>query len=121
MKDVSNGDRVIENATKNAGSWIDSGEAKKAVNSALEALRKCSEYLSQVDFSRMKPEVAARTGAYLAKTVDEVARLIEFSQGKADSRPDIGLGAMLPLFTNEQFAQLNRWIDEAKASGRLVQ
>jgi hypothetical protein len=121
MKNYSYGDKVIENAVQEAAGWMKTGEATKAVNSAIEALRRVSEYLAQVDFAGMKPEVAARTGAYLAKMVDEIARLVEFSQGKADSRPEIGLRDLLPVLTDEQFKELTRWVDEAKAAGRLTQ
>jgi hypothetical protein len=121
MKNYSYGDQVIENAVQEANGWMNTGEATKAVNSAIDALRKVAEYLAQTDFAGMKPEVAARTGAYLAKMVDEIARLVEFSQGKVDSRPDIGVGDLLRVLTNEQFEQFNRWIDEAMASGRLTQ
>jgi len=121
MKIYSYGDQVIENAVQEAAGWMKTGEAAKAVNSAIDALRKVAEYLAEADFAGMKPEVAARTGAYLAKMVDEIARLVEFSQGKPDSRPAIGLGDLLPVLTDEQFKQLSQWIDEAKTAGRLVQ
>ena len=121
MKDPNYGDRVIENAMDEATGWIQAGEAINAVNSGITALKRVAKELSQADFSTMKPEVAARTAAYIAKMVDEVARLIEFSQGKADSRPDPGLGELLKLLTDKQFETFGQWIDEAKASGRLAQ
>src|SRR5262245_35372550 len=104
MKVSKYGDKVINNAMEAATGWMDSDEAARAVNTAIEALNKVSEYIAQADLTNMKPEIAARTLAHLAKMIDEVARLVEFAHGKADSRPAPGLSELLPLLTNEQFA-----------------
>ena len=108
------GDRVIAKAMEDATHWMESGEAKAAVNSAIKALNGVSAYLATCDFSSMKPEVAAKTATHLAKAIDETTRLIELTQGRPDSRQNSGLSELLPLLTNEQFATLCRWIEEAE-------
>jgi len=113
-QDRSYGDKVIAKAMEEATHWMESGEAKAAVNSAIKALNGVSAYLATCDFSSMKPDVAAKTAAHLAKTIDETSRLIELTQGRPDSRPNGGLRELLPLLTNEQFQTLSRWIEEAQ-------
>jgi hypothetical protein len=112
--DRTYGDRVIDKAMEEATHWMESGEAKAAVNSAIKALNGVSAYLATCDFSTMKPDVAAKTATHLAKAIDETARLIELTQGRPDSRQNTGLSELLPLLTNEQFATLGRWIEEAE-------
>lgn len=114
MKSFRYGDKVMDNAMDAATGWLDRDEAAKAVNTAIAALNKVSDYIAQADVTNMKPEIAARTLAHIAKMIDEVARLVEFSRGKADSRPAPGLGELLPYLTNEQFETLSRWIEEAQ-------
>ena len=111
------GDKVIAKAMEEATHWMESGEAKAAVNSAIKALNGVSAYLATCDFSSMKPEVAAKTATHLAKAIDETTRLIELTQGRPDSRPNGGLSELLPLLTDEQFQTLSRWIAEAQQKG----
>ena len=112
--DRTYGDKVIVKAMEDATHWMESGEAKSAVNSAIKALNGVSAYLATCDFSTMKPDVAAKTATHLAKAIDETTRLIELTNGRPDSRPNGGLSELLPLLTNEQFQTLSRWIEEAQ-------
>ena len=43
--------------------------------------------------------------------IDDTARLIHFTQGKPDSRPGSGQGEWLKALTNEQFAQVQLWVE----------
>jgi len=113
-QDKTYGDKVIAKAMEDATHWMESGEAKAAVNSAIKALNGVSAYLATCDFSSMKPDVAAKTATHLAKAIDETARLIELTQGRPDSRPNGGLSELLPLLTDEQFRTLGQWIEEAE-------
>jgi len=113
-QDRSYGDRVIAKAMEEATHWMESGEAKAAVNSAIKALNAVSAHLAACDFSALKPDVAAKTATHLAKAIDETARLIELTQGRPDSRQNTGLSELLPLLTNEQFETLFEWVEEAK-------
>src|SRR5262245_13467525 len=116
-QDRTYGDKVIAKAMEDATHWMESGEAKAAVNSAIKALNGVSAYLATCDFSSMKPDVAAKTATHLAKTIDETTRLIEPTQGRPDSRSSGRLSDLLPLLTDEQFQTLSGWIEEAKQKG----
>jgi len=123
VNDNTYGDQVIDNAMADATGWLQAGEAKKAVNSGITALKRAAEELAHADFASMKPEIAARTAAYLAKMIDEVSRLIEFAAGKADSRPEVTVSAFLLELTDEELAFFDKALAriEAKAAGRPVQ
>ena len=113
-QDKTYGDKVIAKAMEDATHWMESGEAKAAVNSAIKALNGVSAYLATCDFSTMKPDVAAKTATHFAKAIDETARLIELTQGRPDSRQNTGLSEILALLTNEQLATLWQWVEEAE-------
>ena len=73
----------------------ETGAAIRSLNDAILAMAKIAEVMKTADYSKMKPENAAKTMSYLAKMVDEVVRLMEFAKGNPDSRPDIGAGLTL--------------------------
>ena len=89
--------------------------AEVAIADSITALSKIAFELKSQDYQGKDPDKIARTGAYLAKIVDETVRLIEFLDGNPDSRPDIGLGDMLKYLTAEQFRQFSQWIEEGRA------
>ena len=59
-----------------------------------------------------RPETVARALSLTAKMIDDTARLIHFTQGKPDSRPGSGQGEWLKALTNEQFAQVQLWVED---------
>ena len=89
-------------------------EAEEAISNAVIALQKIAAELAAQDYQGKDPDKIARTGAYLAKIVDETVRLIEYLDGNPDSRPDLGLGDMLKYLTAEQFQQFSKWIEDGK-------
>jgi hypothetical protein len=96
-------------------SITESGAAISSLNDAILVLAKIIQGMKEKDLSLMKPAEAAKTGAYLVKIADEMVRLLEFSKGNPDSRPDIGVQDFLKYLSNEQFVQLNEWISLGKA------
>jgi hypothetical protein len=118
MKSVLGGDKEIEALRKDVASFMsitESGAAIQSLNDSILAMKKIAERLKDADYSKMKPEVAAKTISYLAKMVDEVTRLMEFAKGGPDHRTDIGLGEFLRYLDAEQFSQLNEWVAAGKA------
>jgi len=95
--------------------------AETAIRDAVVALQKIAAELSSQDYAGKDPDRIARTGAYLAKIVDETVRLIEFLDGNPDSRPDLGLGDLLQYLTAEQFEQFQRWVEQGKAKEITIQ
>jgi hypothetical protein len=102
-------------------------EVEAAVNSlnyASKALEKLSKHMASIDYGDqnpcehcgrrgISPEAGGKTLAYVAKVVNEQARLLEFAKGKPDSRTDVvGIGELLKVLTGEQFTQVSAWIDE---------
>lgn len=85
-------------------------DAQKGVEYALEAFRKMAEELKSRDFTNVKVEALGRNLAYVVKAVDEMYRLIQFADGKPDSRPDMGLSGLLQFLTPEQFEQVALWV-----------
>lgn len=98
-----------------------------AINSldyASEALEKLSKHMASIDYGAenpcehcgrrgISPEAGGKTLAYVAKVVNEQARLLEFAKGKADTRTEVvGMAELFKVLTGEQFTQVSEWIDE---------
>lgn len=107
------GDIVLENALNSAMSWLSEDQAMKAVNSSLRTIERLTAYLETCSFDHMRVSEAAKTATYLSKMVDEMARLVELVQGRADSRTETKISE-LDYLTNEQFQQLCIWVEEGK-------
>jgi hypothetical protein len=108
----------VDSIGKDVRSFMSIREGDAAINSlndAILVLAKIIQGMKEKDLSTMKPAEAAKTGAYLVKIADEMVRLLEFSKGNPDSRPDIGVQDFLKYLSNEQFVQLNEWISLGKA------
>ena len=105
--------------------------AINSLNHATLALEKLAVHLSSVDYAAENPcevcgrkgistEAAGKTFAYVAKVVNEQARLLEFAKGKPDSRTEVtGLADLMKLLSNEEFETVSKIIDTA--SKRLEQ
>ena len=98
----------------------DRSTAEQAISDSIVALQKIAAELKDQDYRGKDPDKIARTGAYLAKIVDETCRLIEFLDGNPDSRPDLGLGDLLKYLTAEQFRQFQGWVEAGKAKEIVV-
>ena len=90
-------------------------DATIAVDNQARAIRMMSEMLNDpTTIEKLKkstPEQLAKTLSYVAKTMDETARLLEYAAGRADSRSEVvGLSDLLKYLTNEQFEQVQGWI-----------
>ena len=94
-------------------------KALKAVDYPSEAIKKVSCPCGIVHEVKLPNHVdLAKAMAQTAKMIDETARLTQFIGGKADSRPDLGVGMpvdVLRALTNEQLAQVMTWVE---ANGR---
>lgn len=93
--------------------WILSGDAKASVNSSLRTLKRLTAYLETQTFEGMKVQDLAKTATLLSKQIDEITRLLELLRGQPDQRMEVsGLGDLLKFLTNDQFAEVSKWIDE---------
>ena len=113
-------DELFREAYLIATGGFDSEIASEAMSSAVEALKIQADFLKQESQKlldgtmKLEPDKAARMLSYTAKVIDEITRLISFSKGKPDSRPDLGNGWMAGL-TEKQLSQVQEWIEENKA------
>lgn len=108
---------------------LDPEKVKGVLSEALEALRKHATRLRDVDLEKdvkcpgcgetvTKPPSAkdlAQTMAYTGKVLDEVYRLSEFAQGRADSRPELNAGNLLEFLSDDQILTLTSWVEAGKA------
>jgi hypothetical protein len=115
---------IIEAELRKSSVLTETQAALNSLDYATLALEKLSKHLASIDFGGEKPcehcgrkglspEVGGKTLAYIAKVVNEQARLIQFAKGAPDSRTEVtGLGDLLKVLSNEQFEQVSTWIDE---------
>ena len=109
------GGKVLRGAMDDVGgTTIDADTASEAIQAALESLKKQALLLKDADYSKLDPKSLSQTLAYTAKMVDEVTRLLEFAQGRADSRPDLGLQSFLEVLSDEQVRILETWVKEGQ-------
>ena len=132
---IEQGDRIVEYAQKPLRSLLADGTAAEILKSVFETLQKQAEALRKADYEELSKEfscphcgkkfwelfpvpfdVVAKAMAYTAKVTDEVTRLLSFVQGGPDSRPDLGLGAIFEVLTDEQLDLIKCWVKENKAS-----
>ena len=104
-------ERVMKDAMLASTGGLDLDLANKAIQRALEALAKQAEALSKTKYSRTKPDQVSRAFNHTGKTLDEIFRLMQFSRGQPDSRPDFGTD-WLQALTDKQFSQVKTWIEE---------
>lgn len=107
-----------ENVLLRHGKHID-----KTLSDGIEFLKKTAAKLLSTDLdsnfcpeckrSGPTPESLGKTFSYVAKTIDEITRLMEFASGRADSRQETtGFAELAKHLTNAQFAQVMTWVAE---------
>jgi len=133
MKKKSNGhdhgDLVVKKAMEGATGGLPKDEALNAVNDAVEGMKQLAKRFRDGGHEEVKSSEIPRAMSYLAKTVDEVARLVAFMQGGPDSRAEVQTAAaeetayeeIFSRLTNEQFEIFHGWMREAKERKALNQ
>lgn len=97
--------------------------AEETIDNALKFLKQVSatllatpldgDYCPECKRKGPTPESLGKTFSYVAKTVDELARLMEFASGRADSRQEtVGFADLVRYLTNEQFQTVMKWVGE---------
>ena len=128
QRSIEWGDQVAEAAERSILGTVGLGKAGTALESAVDALKSQAEVLKGCKLEEsvkckcglilrlpLNAKDLAQTMAYTAKMIDEVARLVEFSKGGPDSRPDLGTGSFLEILDEEQLATLNNWVKSNRA------
>lgn len=126
-----NGVADAVNAMKIGPLLLHREHVETTIGNGIKFLKNVSEKLVATDLAAGYCEACKRSGptteslgktfSYVAKTIDEVHRLMEFAAGRADSRHEVvGLADLLQYLTNEQFQQVQAWIDEGKAKRAAI-
>ena len=63
----------------------------------------------------LEPNQIAHTMAFTGKVIDQIYRMLEFANGRADSRPDVlNLADMLMYLDGDQFDTFQKWVEAGK-------
>lgn len=130
------GDAVQRGMMESAGGVVDPERTRATIEAALAALQGQAESLKGVNFTecetqtkcpsckhsfvfRTEPSAKdiAQAMSYTARVIDDIYRLSQFAVGNADSRPDVGVGALLEFLTDEQMVEFGRWVEAGKLRG----
>lgn len=91
--DRTYGDRVMTLSMEQASNGFDPATAKRILRSGLVGLERQVAELEVANYKDMKPEVLGRLAAFQTKFLDELSRLMEFLEGRADSRAEVSIQA----------------------------
>jgi len=117
--------KTIADELRKSSVLTKSEAAINSLNHATLALEKLAVHMSSLDYGSENPcdacgrkgissEAAGKTLAYLAKVVNEQARLLEFAKGKPDSRAEItGLADLMKVLNPEEFTTVSEIIETA--------
>lgn len=105
-------------------------EALDVINRGVKVMQKIVEHLEKADLDGDYCKVCNRKGvsvaeaskaaANLVKVVNDIGRYVHFDRGEADSRTEVkGLDELLKLLSNDKFAQVVAWIEEAEAQNAV--
>ena len=114
-----------------ANGGIDLDVASETVTETLRALSKQAKALAACEYAGEKDKMVScpecqckfqvkvsavmdlsKTMANTAKVVDETARLVQYTNGKPDSRPEVKGLDWLQGLTNDQLAIVQGWMSE---------
>ena len=107
----SDGDKIAKSLVAESMAWFEADPAKHTVNECVQFSRKLISQLMTEDLTQIKAKDKSQMLAYLGKTLDQVARLIQFSAGQPDTRAEITIASLLPLLNDDEIAIFNRAIE----------
>ncbi len=107
-------DKVMRDALMRDTGDLDLDIPAQAINEAVQELQRQAEVLKRAKYDPRKPEMVARAFSHTGKTLDELYRLVKFSKGQPDSRPDIG-AEWIQLLTDSELAELMRRAERSEA------
>ena len=111
MNTKADGDRIAKALVADSMAWFEAEPAKLTVNQCIQFARKMIDQLMKDDLTKVKAKDKSQMMAYLGKTLDQIARLVQFSAGQPDTRTEITIASLLPLLNDEELAIFNRAIE----------
>ena len=104
MSQPGNGNKILGEMASQSMEWFDTTGARGTVNECVKFSQKLIQSLMKDNLSEVKTKDKSQMLAYVGKTLDQVARLVQFSAGGADSRQEVTLSSLLPLLSEEEMA-----------------
>ena len=112
----SDGDKIAKSLVSETMAWFEVDPAKHTVNECVKFAKKLVAELMADDLKEVKPKDKGQLLAYVGKSLDQIARLVQFSAGQPDSRQEVSVADLLPLLSEEEFQIFQRAIDRVKES-----
>ena len=115
--DLKNGERIAAELVAATAEWFDAEAAKPMVNECVKMSRKLIDSLIEDDLTEVKPKDKTQMLAYVGKTLDQVARFVQFSAGKPDQRTELSVASLLPHLSEEELAIFDKVLARIEATG----
>lgn len=97
--------------------WFDADPAKMTANEGVAFAHKLIKELMRDDLTEVKAKDKGQLLAYLAKAVDQLSRLVQFSQGEADTRTEVTVASLLPHLLPEELDIFDRALARLASTG----
>ena len=97
--------------------WFDADNAKPMVNECVKMSRNLIKSLLSEDLSEVKAKDKSQMLAYVGKTLDQVARFIQFSTGAPDQRTEVTVATLLANLSDEEMAVFDKALARIEAIG----
>ena len=98
------GKKIAASMVSSTMEWFDAEQAKQTVNECVKFSKKLVDEVMRRKLKEVKEKDLMQMLAYVGKTLDQVARLTQFSAGAADSRQEVTVSQLLPLLTPTELA-----------------
>jgi hypothetical protein len=110
------GAQIAQELVADTAEWFDITNAKPMVNECVQMSRKLIQSLLKSNLNDVKAKDQSQMLAYVGKTLDQVGRYIQFSDGKPDSRQEITVASLLPHLSEEELVIFDKALIRMEAS-----
>ena len=97
--------------------WFDADNAKPMVNECVQMSRNLIKSLLSENLDEVKAKDKSQMLAYVGKTLDQVARFIQFSAGKPDQRTEVTVATLLQHLSDDEMIVFDKVIARIEATG----
>ena len=113
----SEGARLAAELVAETMEWFDADNAKPMVNECVKMSRNLIKSLLNENLDEVKAKDKSQMLAYVGKTLDQVARFIQFSAGKPDQRTEVTVATLLANLSDEEMAVFDKVLARIEATG----
>jgi hypothetical protein len=97
--------------------WFDADNAKPMVNECVKMSRNLIKSLLKENLTDVKAKDKSQMLAYVGKTLDQVARFIQFSAGKPDQRTEVTVATLLANLSDSEMEVFDKALARIEATG----